>query len=161
MPPPPSHTHTSGNAVLDIFNKLKQRYKKCTFHSLPYTSFHFFLINCDKHSFIFPPQNETTIQSMNQCWISIISHLETDWKAESSIYRANSCPLDCNFLQHFMSLMSVPRSPNVPTRTHTCYMSAGTSDKTEGLDWDRIHQRPQNTFQCWSANKRQQVLLVH
>lgn len=26
----------------------------------------------------------------------------------------------------------------LPTKTHTCYMSAGTADKTEGLDWDKV-----------------------
>lgn len=35
-----------------------------------------------------------------------------------------------------------------PKKTNTCYMSAGTSDKTEGLDWDKV-QRPQSTFRCW------------
>lgn len=44
----------------------------------------------------------------------------------------------------------VPLNPeNPPDKTHTCYMSAGTSDKTEGLDWDKVHQRPQSTFRCW------------
>lgn len=78
-----THTYQSRAAVLDIFNKLKPRYKKM-YISFPPLLFLLllFLINCDKHSFSCPPQNESTIQSKNQCWISNSSHLNTDWKAE-------------------------------------------------------------------------------
>lgn len=65
----PAHTEESEAAVLDIFNKLKPRYKKqCTFHtSLPFSTYYSLSINCDKHCFVFPPQSETTIQTEDEC----------------------------------------------------------------------------------------------
>lgn len=119
------HTEESGAAVLDIFNKLKPRYKKTMYISYPPsppppTTLSF---NCDKHCFIFPPQKETAITDRGS--------VSTD----SQIFPHTEyvCPLN----------------PETLDKTHTCYMSAGTSDKTEGLDWDKVYQRPQSTFQCW------------
>lgn len=143
-------TDESVAAVLDIFNKLKPRYKKNNVHfippSLPSSTYYSFYELIPTSFYFFP-----TIQTEDQCWMSNHSPLIRSDPAEAGrlTHRAESC-LGSRSQSHVSAASLFPWTPNTPPdKTHTCYMSAGTSDKTEGLDWDKVHQRPQSTFLCW------------
>lgn len=150
------HTEESEAALLDIFNKLKPRYKKNNVHFIPPsppppTTLS---INCDKRCLSFPPQNETTRQTEDQRRTPNHSLFRSD--LETGTIPASGLSLNLSAASHtlnmFIPLWTSSTLPNLPPhKTHTCYMSAGTSDKTEGLDWDKVYQRPQSTFRCWAS----------
>lgn len=127
----PTHTHThkkSRVAVLDIFNKLKPRYKKNQVHfippSPPPTSRS---LNCDKHC-SFP---RLRVRAKHRQRIGVRRHSSYQTEAEQLTPK----PIHASDLTpQIASLPYLAPTHPLPTKTHTCYMSAGTADKTEGLD---------------------------
>lgn len=126
LPHTPTHTKELKAAVLDIFNKLKPRYKKMYISyrppSPPPPPPTTLSVNCDKHCF--PPQNETTIQTKDQCRILNISQFQSDLKAgplhsQSSSHLGPQSKLCLSAVSHSWNVCP-PKPPQNTHMLHVC-----------------------------------------